>query len=120
MTTPPLLDRIIIAAKYPERLAEFYGVLLGVGMPRIANYSPAMYELRIQGLILLFVSKEDVGIVSEQNLHQLRFVVEKVEPARQTAISIGGHPEGGIVEGSQGRTCCIRDPEGNSLELLEL
>jgi predicted enzyme related to lactoylglutathione lyase len=114
------LDRITIAVGEPSRMVAFYGRLFQAEFRAIDCGEFQLYRGEIApGLELQFCPKAVAGITATQNIHQLRFVVPELERYLALAVLAGGQVLGEVtVQG--GRRCgAVRDPDGNSLELIE-
>lgn len=114
---PGQLVGIRMAVTNLEAMAEFYRRVLDADLTKVDTGAFSFYRGRIGTLRVQMFPKEVVGITGEQNLHQLLFVVADVEGCRQLALNFGGTPEGELVEEDGRLTCCIRDPDGNTVEL---
>lgn len=114
------LECITIAAADVERTAGFYEQVLGAQFQAVDLDGFALRVGQVAGLRLQVCPKELAGISATENLCQLRFVVPSLERCRTAAVAAGGGLLGEVVS-QGGRTIgAVRDPDGSSVELVEL
>lgn len=113
------LDRITIAVGEQERMVSFYSRLFGTSFTAIDCGSFTLYRgLVAEGLELQFCPKAVAGIAATQNIHQLRFVVPDLGAYLAAAVDAGGELLGELTSEGGRRLGSLRDPDGNSLELI--
>lgn len=113
------LDRITIAVGNQERMVNFYSQLFQTSFTAIDCGSFTLHRGRVaDGLELQFCPKEVAGIAATQNIHQLRFVVPDLGRHLAAAVDAGGELLGDVTSEGGRRLGSLRDPDGNSLELI--
>ncbi|MEZ0229836.1 MAG: VOC family protein [Planctomycetota bacterium] len=110
VSTGARLAAITIAVTDMDRMARFYREVLGLEL-RLRRMGPfELITANLNGLELQLCPREVAGITAEQNRHQLRFVVPDVERALRAAKEAHGT----LMEHN-----AVRDPDGNSIELVK-
>jgi predicted enzyme related to lactoylglutathione lyase len=109
---------VIITARTPETLAEFYRSVLGIPYELRQHGSlPAHWECDLDGVhfaIIRGATGTDRGNVTPS------YAVEDLEHFLEEAGSRGIHKLHDIIElGGGPRICTIADPEGNPVRLYE-
>jgi predicted enzyme related to lactoylglutathione lyase len=117
--TETRLERVIVAASDVGKMARFYEAILGVPSENIDSSGQEGRALRFGTVTMLLISKETAGVTATENIHQLRFVVDDIQSTMLTSCAAGGVCLSEMAEDKNGKTCCLRDPDGNSVELLE-
>lgn len=113
------LDRITIAVGEQERMVRFYGQLFQTTFTAIDCGSFSLHRGKVgDGLELQFCPKAVAGIGATQNIHQLRFVVPDLGRCLAAAVDAGGVLLGDVTSEGGRRCAALRDPDGNSLELI--
>jgi predicted enzyme related to lactoylglutathione lyase len=111
---------VTIAADRVDELAGFYRAVLGATLTAQERSGVRFYGGDVGGIELQLFPKHITGIRAAENLHQLRFAVTGFDDVVETAHSLGVVLHGEIVQGAAGRIACIRDPDGNTVELIEV
>lgn len=111
------LSGITIAADRLEDMARFYERVLGVSISRQVWSGLTIFAGTVSGIEIRLFPKQAVGITARQNLHQLRFRVSDVDAALAEAEQAGGTREGNPASSGTYRFACVRDPDGNTVEL---
>ncbi|HLO02268.1 MAG TPA: VOC family protein [Symbiobacteriaceae bacterium] len=113
------LDRITIAVGDQARMVAFYGQLFQTTFTAIDCGSFTLHRGEVApGLELQLCPKAVAGIAATQNIHQLRFVVPDLGRYLAAAVDAGGELLGAVTSEGGRRTGSLRDPDGNSLELI--
>lgn len=101
---------LTIAADRIDAMADFYRRVFGAVLePRRAD-DFVLYVGTCAGVRLQLCPKALAGIEATQNLHQLTIAVPNVGATIELAIQHGGSALG---------ESAIRDPDGNSIELVQ-
>lgn len=109
------IDKITIAVGSMDAMVEFYTKTFGA----VLEPAGPMRRGRMGSLQLLFCPKEVAGVTAEQNTIQLRFVVGDLNATVRRASESGGCEIGERKTLGTARLAAIRDPDGNSIELIE-
>jgi predicted enzyme related to lactoylglutathione lyase len=113
-----LIDKITIATGETEKMAAFYAAVFGAELREVPAYGTGIWVGKLGSLEVMLCPKVVAGITAKENTIQLRFVVPDVQAAMTKAGEHGGmalgepFPHAGRVMGA------IRDPDGNSIELI--
>jgi predicted enzyme related to lactoylglutathione lyase len=99
----------------PERLAQFWGDLLGVG---VAYRDPTWVALERtpQGGRVAFQPVPE-GKVAKNRVH-LDLLVDELVDSTAATVALGATAVGAVVEESNGSYQVLRDPEGNEFCLV--
>jgi predicted enzyme related to lactoylglutathione lyase len=113
------LDRITIAVGDMDRMVAFYQQVFRTALePR--SFGPyTMYLGEIGGIQFQLCPREAAGVSATENLHQLRFVVPDLKEGIAAALAAGGSQVGEVAVQGTRQFGCVRDPDGNTIELLE-
>jgi predicted enzyme related to lactoylglutathione lyase len=106
----PVLVTIVFDCADPERLARFWGELLGVG---VAYRDPTWVALERtpEGARLAFQPVPEPKAV--KNRVHVDLLVDDLAAPTAAAVAIGATPAGGVVAEVNGSYQVLRDPEGN-------
>jgi len=110
---------ITLAVKNVAPVQAFYEAVLGVefSVRRVAGFDVA--EAEVSPLKLRLVPRALADVHAEENLHQLTFVVPDAQRAKSAALAHGGTLAGEPQVTAGGVRWGVRDPDGNSIELMD-
>jgi len=115
------LSSIAIKCCDLEAQRRFYEALTGSEFQEVDVGVPGMRCLFGQGwgLTLKLVSGREGQDFEDYPIHQLGLRVEDVEAIVKAAQLAGGRAEGDLVRDEAGQVVagCVRDPDGNTIEL---
>ena len=115
------IDKITIAVVNMDAMKTFYARAFGAELKDIdMGGGVKLAGGRLGAYELLFCPREIAGVVAEQNTIQLRFVVPDVAASHKTALESGGTAISPDAQRQGDRaTWDVRDPDGNSIELIQ-
>jgi predicted enzyme related to lactoylglutathione lyase len=114
------ISQITIAFDQENEMVEFYNQLLNADMSPFKANDFIFYKGKIGEIGLLFCPNKMLGIKAEKNNIQFTVQVPNLEEILSKVSQYGGKQIQGINrEGSQS-SVGILDPDGNSIELLEI
>ncbi len=114
------LKKIIIASVETEKMVRFYNGVFASGLEPFDAFGTVMYRGQLAGIELLFCPNEILGIEAEKNRQQLSFEVNDLETTVADVQRYGGEKAGEIQEHPDGRVCGVKDPDGNTIEFVDL
>ena len=117
--TQPRLTGVTIAVDQLQPMADFYSEVFGAMLSPQAFGAATLYSGTMAGLSLQLCPKEVAGVEARQNIHQLRFTVPDVAATIAAVVAAGGRQEGEPASVRGTLHAAIRDPEGNSIELVQ-
>jgi catechol 2,3-dioxygenase-like lactoylglutathione lyase family enzyme len=97
-------------------MAAFYNAVFDSGLRPFRAGGAVFWRGNLAGVNLLLCPNEIAGVDARQARHQLLVAVPDLEAARRLAVQAGGTVES--PDGSSG-TAIVRDPDGNTIELIE-
>jgi predicted enzyme related to lactoylglutathione lyase len=111
----PVLSTIVFDCADPERLARFWGELLGVS---VVHRDPTWVALERtpQGGRVAFQPVPE-GKVVKNRVH-LDLLVDELVDSTAAAVAIGAVAIGPVVDEDNGSYQVLRDPEGNEFCLV--
>ncbi len=100
-------------------MVKFYNLVLKANLEQV-NPRVEMYEGMLVNIPLLMCSNELANVNAEQARHQFHFGVAYLDQALENVIVGGGLVEKYPEPDEKIRSAIVRDPDGNTLELVEL
>lgn len=124
------IRQITLATIHTEAMVTFYEAVLGSGLTGFAAYGTTLYRGKLGGVDLLFCPNDIAGVVAEQSRHQFTIAVPDLSAALLAADGTEGSVEEVRREGSAGvsahgvetptvTSAILRDPDGNTIELVQ-
>jgi predicted enzyme related to lactoylglutathione lyase len=113
------LDRVVIASTNIEAMAGFYNELFDTGLEPFEAYGTTFYRGKLSGLDLVLCPNEIARVSADQNRHQFRFEINDLNGLAEKVMGAGGKFSEAISEDSETKSCAVRDPDGNTIELIE-
>jgi predicted enzyme related to lactoylglutathione lyase len=113
------IDKVTIAVTHPEEMAAFYSKTFGAELKSSDMQGMKFFSGKLGNIELLLCPKEVAGIKANENTIQLRFVVKDVDAAVKSALKNGGSKIGEIQTTGNIKGGAVRDPDGNSIELVQ-
>lgn len=116
----PLLSGVTIAVHRWDAMQEFYTAMLGLEWEEV-ELAPGVRILRArcEGATIQLCLASVAGVSATDFRHQLRFTVSDLAAALAAGEAQGGQLQGEMVEHDRQRFAAMRDPDGNTLELVE-
>ncbi len=109
------LDKVTIATRNTPAMAAFYSAVFGAGL----KPSGPVWVGAIGSVQLMLCPAKIAGVNVATNNVQLRFVVADIEAAVHQALESGGRRLNDIEQSNAGLTAAVRDPDGNSVEIIQ-
>ncbi len=109
------IDKITIATKDTDKMIAFYTKTFGAEIKKGDPISGG----KIGTLQIVLCPREVAGVKAEQNTIQLRFVVADIEKTVKAAFEAGGTKIDPITDSGTAKHASVRDPDGNSIELIQ-
>ncbi len=113
------IDKITIAIENIKQTVEFYSKTFCIDLNEIDCGDFKMYIGKIGDIQMLFCPKSIAGITATENTTQLRFVVEDIKSILKKGIQFGGLQISNIQKENGVKTSALRDPDGNSIEIIQ-
>ncbi|MGP1908445.1 VOC family protein [Metabacillus sp. JX24] len=117
---PFSISQITIAYNQEYEMVDFYNQLLNANLSSFKVGEFRFYKGKIGGIGLLFCPNEMLGIKSEKNNIQFTVQVSNLEEVLSKVSQCGGKQIQGINREESRSSVGILDPDGNSIELLEI
>ena len=115
------IDKITLAINDMEACREFYSEMLGLEFVRLEVQDFTLYSASTQGFELLLCPRElaQVDNSINHNTLQVRIKVSDIQNTFDKAIRHGGQAIQPPQRSGSVILAGIRDPDGNSLELVQ-
>ncbi|MCP4632267.1 MAG: VOC family protein [candidate division Zixibacteria bacterium] len=113
------IDKITIAVEKIEETVKFYNAILELELKSYDVEGNKLYGGKFGEIELLFCPKSFAGIEADENTIQLRFVVPDIKKSMEKGVRSGGTVMNEIYEHEGVSYSSLRDPDGNSLELIQ-
>lgn len=112
------ITRITMAITNMDAMVQFYNRVLNAHLEPIAG--TPFYRGAIAGMDILFCPNDIAGVDAKQNRQQFRFLVNNLGDRLEQVSTAGGEIIQSQLEQDGSRIIGVRDPDGNTLELLWL
>lgn len=113
------IDKVVIAVTDLDRMGTFYVEVFGAKLKDVDLGGAKLKAGTLGSLEFVLCPKEVAGVQADQNTIQLRFVVEDITRAVEAATKAGGQVIDAVRSADGAKTAAVRDPDGNSVELIE-
>jgi predicted enzyme related to lactoylglutathione lyase len=114
------ISQITIAYNQEDEMVDFYNQLLNANLSPFTSLAFTFYKGKIGEIGLLFCPNEMLGIKAEKNNIQFTVQVSNLEEILTRVSDCGGKQIQGIHREGSRTSVGISDPDGNSIELLEI
>ncbi|MBN3554263.1 VOC family protein [Fictibacillus nanhaiensis] len=114
------ISQITIAYNQEDEMVNFYNQLLNAELSPFKVGDFRFYKGKIGEIGLLFCPNEMLGIKAEKNNIQFTVQVSNLEEILSKVSQCGGKHIQGINREESRSSVGISDPDGNSIELLEI
>lgn len=112
---------LTIAVDRMDRMVEFYNAVFDARLePTVHIGEQQFYGGRLGALELTFCPNAIAGVVADQNRQQFRFAVDDIAAAVATGLKHHGREINPIDEYKGARVASLADPDGNTIEFVEL
>ena len=112
------LAQMTLATTRTTEMVKFYDTAFGTGLKPTEAYGITLYNGSLAGIPLTICPNEIAGVQAEQSRHQLAFRV-----ADLAAILLQVEAAGGSIEPTLSTDpltqAILRDPDGNTIQLLQ-
>ncbi len=112
------LMRVTFAITNMEAMVTFYNRVLDAHLEPITD--TPFYRGTIAGIDILFCPNEIARVEAQQNRQQFRFLVNNLGERLEQVTQHGGQILQTQMDQDGSRLVGVRDPDGNTLELLWL
>jgi len=113
------IDKITIAIEKIIETIVFYKETFNLDLNEIDCGDFEMFVGKLDNIQILFCPKNIAGITATENTVQLRFVVEDIDIVMEKGLQFGGSKLNEIKEQNGVKTSALRDPDGNSIEIIQ-
>ena len=115
------IDKATLAIKNMDEAVKFYGAILNTEFKATEIEGFTLYGAQLDSLEILLCPRElaEVDPAIGNNTVQIRLVVEDIRVAHQNGLKNGGKEISGVAEKEHFAHASLRDPDGNSIELIE-
>lgn len=112
---------LTIAAIQIEQMVEFYNAVFDARLqPTVHIGDEHFYGGKLNDLELTMCPNSIAGVVAEQNRQQFRFSVEDLEDVMRRGLANHGREINPIDEYKGAKVASLADPDGNTIEFVEL
>jgi predicted enzyme related to lactoylglutathione lyase len=108
---------VTVDANDPERLAAFWGAVLGVEVEERSDRGRFVFLERASGTLLCFQRVPEPKTV--KNRVHLDVRIEDLDEATERIVELGGSWDGFDRALDEARWRTLRDPEGNEFDIFE-
>ena len=114
-----MIDRITLAVSDTEEMKAFYESVLTTKFYIQTFGAYQLYTARTGDREVLLCPKDIAGVGAEGNTVQIRFVPSDVQKAFVRGLASGGSEISPPEKGESAVYAGLRDPDGNSVEIIE-
>lgn len=113
------IDKITIAVTDVEKALAFYAAVFGIKFKTFNIEGNVLCSGLLGTINIVLCPKSFAGIKASENTIQLRFVVNDIKQAIETGKKYSGEIINEIFQEDNEYYAALRDPDGNSLELIQ-
>ncbi|MEM6431722.1 MAG: VOC family protein [Deinococcota bacterium] len=114
------IQRVTLAATQVAAMVAFYNAVLDANLSELDGM-PSFYQGNLGQLNLLVCPNTVAEVVAEQNRQQFLVEVTDIEDVVNAATQHGGTlMDDGITRDEHAARAALYDPDGNSLELIQV
>ena len=115
------LAGLTIATTNMNQMVDFYNSVFNAGLkPTVHIGEEQFYGGKINDLELTLCPNTIAGVVAEQNRQQFRFVVDDIADVISKGLAHFGVEINPIDEYKGAKVASLADPDGNTIEFVEL
>ncbi len=112
------IDKITMAVGDMAAVKQFYADVFNLSFTSLQLAGRELFSARLGAMELLLCPKDLIGIEANVNTVQLRFVVDDVQGAFERGVKHGVVVINDVSLHEGRSHASLRDPDGNSLELI--
>lgn len=113
------IHQVTLAAIDVPAMVAFYNATLDCSLRPFRAGGAVLWRGDLAGITLLLCPNALAGVDAHQARHQLLLSVPDLRAARRLALEHGGSADEPVRSGGR-ETVLLRDPDGNTLELIEV
>ena len=113
----PRLSQITLATTRTLEMVRFYDTLFGTQLQATKAYGTTLYNGTLAGIPLVICPNEVAGVAAEQSRHQLTLEVADLSALLELVETSGGAIETPNMDSTT--TAILRDPDGNTIEVIK-
>ena len=115
------LTGLTIAAVNMRKMVKFYNAVFYAQLKRTVHIGPEQfYGGKIGDIELTLCPNAIAGVVAEQNRQQFRFEVDDIESVMESGLANHGREINPIDEYKGAKVASLADPDGNTIEFVEI
>ncbi len=112
---------LTIAATNMKEMVRFYNAVFSAGLkPTVHIGAEQFYAGELGGMKLTFCPNSIAGVIAEQNRQQFRFQVADIKAVMAQGLANHGSEINPIEEYKGAKVASLADPDGNTVEFVEL
>ncbi len=112
---------LTVAASNMPAMVSFYNAVFAAGLkPSVHIGDEQFYAGTLCGMQLTLCPNRIAGVVAEQNRQQFRFQVADIEAVMRAGLANHGSKINPIEEYKGAKVASLADPDGNTIEFVEL
>ena len=111
------LTQMTLATTHTVEMVKFYDTLFSTGLQPTEVYGTRLYNGSLAGIHLTICPNEIAGVQAEQSRHQLVFRVSDLATILSRVEVAGGSIETPMTDPLT--QAILRDPDGNSIEVIQ-
>jgi len=112
---------LTVAASNMQEMVKFYNAVFNARLKATVHIGEEQfYAGRLCGMKLTFCPNTIAGVVAEQNRQQFRFQVADIEAVMAKGLANHGGEINPIEEYKGAKVASLADPDGNTIEFVEI
>lgn len=113
------IDKITMAVGDMDAMRHFYASTFGIQFHPFTLAERELFTGQLGEMEFMLCPKDLAGVDANINTVQIRLVIDDVETAYHTGLNSGGSNLSGVQEIEGRLHASLRDPDGNSLEIIQ-
>lgn len=113
------IDKITIAVSDMKMMEKFYSAVFGIEFKKHEMGDFYLLSGMADSIQIMLCPKEMAGIEVDQNNIQLRFAIDDIEKVLKAGLQNFGTLIEELQKQGKVKFASLRDPDGNSIELVE-
>ena len=112
---------LTVAAVHMDKMVKFYNAVFRARLkPTVHIGEEQFYAGQLCGMKLTFCPNTIAGVVAQQNRQQFRFEVADIEAVMANGLANHGSEINPIEEYKGAKVASLADPDGNTIEFVEI